>query len=141
MSNVTDIEQLRITRKNSLNRQDECQHQHMTMDFNGETVTCDDCGKALSAFWVLNRFTEQFRRAREALTARQAALAASEQKTLHLRAAQEVEQAWRSRTMVPTCPHCNEAIFAGDGFGRSTMSRDMAERRRKVVLAHREGAK
>ena len=58
-----------------------------------------------------------------------------EEATLHLKAAQEAEAAWRSRKMVPTCPHCREAIFAADGFGKFQMRREIAERRRNVLAS------
>jgi hypothetical protein len=57
-------------------------------------------------------------------------------------AAQVVESAWRSRSMVPVCPHCSEAIFATDGLGRSQVNKQMAERRRAAAIeAHKAGEK
>lgn len=57
------------------------------------------------------------------------------EKTVELRAAQKVEKAWRSRTMVPTCPHCAEAIFPEDGLGSGMANRELALRRRGVGAA------
>lgn len=54
-----------------------------------------------------------------------------EASTVVLKAAKKVEKAWRSRSSVPTCPHCHEAIFPEDGFGGTQVNKKMAIERRK----------
>lgn len=131
MSNVIDIEQLRFTRDKRIVRpQTECSHRHMTLDEKGQFIKCDDCGIQLSPFWVVNYMLEQYDRALAKIAAREQRQAESESRGVHLRAAQAVERAWRSHTMVPTCPHCGEGIRATDGFGHSAINRSIDERRR-----------
>jgi len=131
MSNVIDIEDLRFTRDKRIVRpREECEHKHMTMDDQGQFVRCDDCRVQLSPFWVLSRMLDQYERALSKIAGREQRQAESELRGVQLRAAQVVERAWRSHTMVPTCPHCGEGIRATDGFGHSAINRSIDERRR-----------
>ena len=107
MSNVIDIEELRFTRDKRIVRpREECEHKHMTMDDHGQFVRCDDCKVQLSPFWVLSRMLDQYERALSKIAGREQRQSEAERRTVHLRAAQVVERAWRSHTTVPTCPHC-----------------------------------
>lgn len=131
MSNVIDIEELRFTRDKRIVRpREECEHKHMTMDDHGQFVRCDDCKVQLSPFWVLSRMLDQYERALSKIAGREQRQSEAERRTVHLRAAQIVERAWRSHTTVPTCPHCGEGIRATDGFGHSAINRSIDERRR-----------
>lgn len=140
MSNIIDIEGLRLTRAETFHnyRQNACAHMNLTMDDHGDIVTCDDCKKQVSAFWALQMLVNHYEKARAKLNNRAAQQAEVEAKTIHLRAAQKVEASWRSRTMVPICPHCSEAIFATDGFGRTQINKAIAERARAVRLAAKD---
>ncbi|AMR77661.1 hypothetical protein [Cupriavidus nantongensis] len=133
MSNVIQIEEMRLTQRSRsyVGRSGECQHMNLTMDEDGDIVKCDDCGIQVSAFWALKLLSENYGRAMAKLQSRERRQADVEGKTIHLRAAQEVERAWRSRTMVPTCPHCGEGIAPTDGFGRSAVNKQIDERRRQ----------
>ncbi|WP_454825375.1 hypothetical protein [Paraburkholderia xenovorans] len=131
MSNVIDIEELRFTRDKRIVRpREECEHKHMTLDEKGQFIKCDDCGIQLSPFWVVTYMLEQYDRALAKIAAREQRQSESEQRGVHLRAAQVVERAWRSHKMVPTCPHCGEGIRATDGFGGSAIDKSIDDRRR-----------
>lgn len=131
--NIIEFGALRLKRERRKQSQGEgdCRHWNMTLDDDGEIVTCDDCGKQLGAYWALRLITEQYQRAWQRVNAAREAHAASTAKHLVLNAAQKVEKAWRSRSMVPSCPHCHEAIFPEDGFGGAMTNREIALRRRK----------
>jgi hypothetical protein len=138
MNNVIDIEELRITRDTRNYRPPtECQHKKITLDSHGETIHCGDCGKQLSAWWTLNHYIDAYRRARDSLIRREDALKEAAAKAIHTKAAQDVEKAWRSRTMAPYCPHCREAIFPTDGFGRGLVNKAIALRRREALAAQK----
>lgn len=137
MTEVIQIEELRIRRERKTYASGKCKHMNLTTDDEGEIVMCDDCGKQVSAFWALQMVAEHYAKAMHKLERDKAAHAASTAKGVTLRAAQRVEQAWRSRTMVPTCPHCKTGIFAEDGFGQTQVSREM-ELRRLAVAKSRE---
>jgi hypothetical protein len=131
MSNVIDIEELRFTRDRRIVRPaGECEHHHMTLDDKGQFIRCDDCGVQLSPFWVVSLMLEQYDRSLAKLAAREKRQLESEMRGVHLRAAQVVERAWRSHTMVPACPHCGEGIRATDGFGSTQINKSIDERRR-----------
>lgn len=128
---VINIEDLRITRdRNRAWKADACKHLHLTFDDNGEIIECDDCGKQVGAYWAVLMLAERYEREWHKVTAGNAALAQAKQKDIGLLAAQKVERAWRSRSMVPTCPHCGEGIAASDGFGGSMVNKAIAERRK-----------
>ena len=138
MTNVIDIDALRVARKSGYVRAPgECRHMHITLDDNGDIVKCDDCGVQLSAYWAITHFTEYYQRAIAKLTSAQKRLATAQEEGVHLLAARRVERAWRSRTMVPACPHCGEGIGPKDDFGGTCINKAIYERRR---AAKRGGA-
>jgi len=131
MSNVIDIDALRVARKSRYVRPvGECRHMHVTLDDNGDIVKCDDCGVQLSAYWAIGHFVEYYQRAIAKLTHAQNQLNQAQEQGVHLIAARRVERAWRSRTMVPACPHCGEGIGPKDGFGSTCINKAIYERRR-----------
>lgn len=133
MSNVVNIGDVRITRQHrTYSRSAECEHLHLTLHENGGVVECDDCKKTLSAYWALTMMAERYGTAFDKVLRGQQRLEEAKAKDISLLAAQKVEKAWRSRSMVPTCPHCHEAIFPQDGFGGSAINRAMAIRRREA---------
>ncbi|CAG9194100.1 hypothetical protein BCAR13_110102 [Paraburkholderia caribensis] len=131
LSNVIDIDALRVARKSSYVRAaGECRHMHITLDDNGDIVKCDDCGMQLSPYWALGHFVEHYQRAIAKLTRGENELRNAQEQGISLLAARRVERAWRSRTMVPCCPHCGEGVGPKDGFGSTQINKAIYERRR-----------
>lgn len=131
LSNVIDIDALRVARKSSYVRAaGECRHMHVTLDDNGDIVKCDDCGMQLSPYWALGHFVEYYQRAIAKLTRGENELRNAQEQGISLLAARRLERAWRSRTLVPACPHCGEGIGPKDGFGSTQINKAMYERRR-----------
>ncbi len=97
-----------------------CKHFKLTYDENGNILTCDDCHRQIDPMWFAFEVLDIYNREKEWLNKTRAELMADLEKGLSLRAAQEVERAWRSRTEVPICPHCRKPITAKDGFGSIT---------------------
>lgn len=136
MSNIVNIGDVRITRtRMGYERKQECQHRVLTFDEHGEVVTCDVCKTQVSAFWAVKMLAGVYAEQLAKVEAGARRLAEAMAKDLSLLAAQRVEKAWRSRTMVPTCPHCHEPIFPQDGFGGSQVNREIALRRRATKQA------
>jgi hypothetical protein len=137
MSNVIQIESLRLKfqQKNSAERSASCKHMNLTFDSEGHVVTCDDCSRQISAFWVVEMMSEQYEKAFARLRRREQAVEQAEQNTLISRAAKRVDEVWRGRTMAPICPHCSEAILPEDGMGSSRVSREaeLARRRARAI--------
>lgn len=124
----------RVRRRHALERTAAtCQHKRLTLDENGDVCSCRDCGVQVSAFWALMRFVEEWTdHARKTATAAER-IRADAEATLHLRAARRWESAWRSRTMLPACPHCGRGILPNDPGGQ--VNREIELRRRETEEA------
>lgn len=120
------------TKKTSFLDKERCEHLNTTLYDDGQFVRCDDCGAHLSPYWVLGNILEQIRIARGSINESRAELELQRRESLHLMAAKVVEKAWRSKTMVPSCPHCRRGILPTDGFGRSAVNKEIEIRRRSV---------
>jgi hypothetical protein len=132
MDNVVQFAdlQFRAKQKRWPWEKDRCEHKKLVLDDNGEIVTCEDCKQQVGAYWALRHMVEVWGKHAETAKRNSDHLNSRIQENVSLLAAQKAEKAWRSRKMVPTCPHCHEAIFAGDGFGGSMVNKQIAERRR-----------
>lgn len=132
MSNIIDIDDLRVQRqlRHASRSAADCKHMRLELDDDGCIVRCSDCGVQLEAYWTLISFLEHYERALAKINARERRHAEERERDLHLTAAQRVERAWRSRTMVPCCPHCGEGIRATDGLGETMINRTIDDRRR-----------
>lgn len=132
MDNVINISDFYFRKKHQtyIRSEKECGHLNMTMNSAGNFVRCDDCSIQLSAYWVLDRMLETYTRDAKLLRSQKAQFEAEKEKDIHLIAAKHIEKAWRSRSMVPCCPHCGDAIFPTDGFGNTNINKEIAIRRR-----------
>lgn len=110
-----------------------CPHRHLLIDRNNETIECKDCKAPMSPFKAFTILIQEWEGAQADLKCRREELEELEQRREKglLKATQNVDRAWRSRGMVPVCPHCRQAIFPDDGFGNSRMNRTMAIEARK----------
>lgn len=131
--NVISIGDLSIRRleKRWFLRKEDCRHRNLTWDKHGDFITCDDCKMQLSSSWVLGMFMEVYERARNALTQQEALLLEERARELHRLASKKVDEVWRTKTMVPCCPHCDRGILPEDGLGASKMGRRYEIGRRK----------
>ena len=126
-------------RRFEVRRRQGCAHRRMELEEHGEIVRCRDCSAQVTAWWALREclwaYTDQMR----AVRAERDGLAKDRKTVIHLVAARAVERAWRTKNMVPTCPHCHAGITPDDGFGRSMVHRDFEDRRRRVKTEARNG--
>jgi len=140
IGNVIKIGDLKIRRLEKRGWRDErCPHKNTTWDANGEIVTCDDCKMQVSAWWLLHMFTAEYERALADLEHRERALADARRQNLHLIAAKKVEAAWRSKGMVPACPHCDRGILPEDGLGSTNVNRAIELARRRHDPGNKPG--
>jgi hypothetical protein len=112
-------------------RERKCIHERRTYDPYERTIECDDCGKFIDPFQAFLDIVSKIDRIYARLNAIRREVDEAKEKEIILLAAKKVEKAWRSRNMVPTCPHCHQAIFPSDGFGGSFTSKEMEIQRRK----------
>lgn len=113
-----------------------CEHKHLTLDDNGEIVTCEDCHKQVSPYWALRRMATMWGNHAEQVRRAVSKVHEDQKATFHLRAAKIVEKAWRYRKTVPVCPHCKEGILPEDGFGTSCINRAIELKRRADRTGH-----
>lgn len=127
MANVYNIGEFRMKVESGYSwNEKHCQHRHVTMKDTGEVVECDDCHKQISAYWLLKEYFSNYDQEWNKLVAFSERLKTEREHQLHLTAAIKVEKAWRSRSMVPCCPHCGVAIFPEDGLGDSMVDKQIA---------------
>lgn len=132
MSHIINFDDMRVTlmRKKRIGSSG-CQHLKLTFDDEGQTVVCDDCGKQVTAYWAFQMLVLRYDISMQKLAARQKIFEEAKLADVSLLAARKVQEAWRSRTMVPTCPHCGRGISAHDGFGGFAINKKMEARRRQ----------
>lgn len=118
----------------------QCAHKTFVLDDNGHLVICEDCGVQIDAYFALRAITLDWGSIQEKNRRDLERMAQEKQKNLHLIAARRVEQAWRSKTMVPFCPHCGEGIRPDDGFGGGMISKVIDDARRKARQAKKLNA-
>ncbi len=118
----------------------ECKHKQVELDDNGHIVKCLKCGEAVSANWYLSMLAAEWQNAEEVRAAKDARLAADLAAGLTLQAAKRVEEAWRRRGTMPTCPHCHRGISQHDRFGSGMISRDLENRRREIEAKQKQSS-
>lgn len=139
--NVVELGDYRFTHKRRHRYpKPECEHKRVELDDNGDIVMCLDCGKQVSAYHALRMLTEHWGEVQSKIASKQARADGAHVKAIHLLAARKVEEAWRSRTMVPFCPHCGEGISATDGFGAGLINKEIDSARRARKAAERAAA-
>lgn len=131
MGEVVDIGEMRITReRRRYLAGDGCLHKHLELDDQGDVVSCLDCKKQVSAFWAFSMFVAYYVECKERLDRERQRFREETSKEIVLLAAKKVEKAWRSRSMVPSCPHCHRGILPSDRFGDNTVNKEFELRRR-----------
>jgi hypothetical protein len=129
MNVVVNIGDFRLTRTGvgtTRAADGECKHNHLVYDENGRILTCEDCKKQIDPFWAMLHQNRYYAEQMDYVEREKKQLALDIQKGVVLRAAQKVEEAWRRRKMMPTCPHCWKGILPTDRFGSSGISPDYA---------------
>lgn len=116
---------------------DACYHRRISYDPSMRVVQCKDCGREVEHWAAFMLVLSRQQQTESDLARRYAELEALEKRADVglLKATRTVDHCWRSQTMVPTCPHCHEAIFPGDKFGMSSTNKKMAIERRRFKEA------
>ncbi|HWJ71890.1 MAG TPA: hypothetical protein VNX29_01875 [Kaistia sp.] len=129
---VVDIGDLRVARGLTRRPVSSCSHRNMTYDPKERRIWCRDCEKDVDSFDGFRILVEQYSGALNTLKAREGRLIEAEQFKARSLAAKVMDEAWRSRTMVPMCPSCSAGLFPEDfKNGIGMVSREFAAARRK----------
>jgi len=129
VSKIIDLGSLRVSRSEI--KAKNCNHLSLSYDPIEKTIWCNDCKAFIDPFNAFLNIVYNLECAYEKLNRERHDLAIAKQKEVSLIAAKKVEEAWRSRTMLPSCPHCSEAIFPEDNLGSIMTNKQMAIDKRR----------
>jgi hypothetical protein len=134
---VITIGELRIRRKERAYHDDKtvCHHRNLVSDDEGEILTCEDCQKQVSAYWVAHQVIRNAEDEHRKISDQQERLTHERSLVIHLIAAKKVEEAWR-RKMAPCCPHCRVPILPEDGLGRAQVNAEIERQDRAGIVQH-----
>jgi hypothetical protein len=112
-----------------------CEHHHIQYNLSDRTTICADCNSPIDAFTAYQRLIVYWERIERDLKYRKEHLSELEERVgKHiLKATKRVDEAWRSKNMVPVCPHCKNAIFPEDGFGGDEVDKKMEIEKRRFI--------
>lgn len=129
---VVDIGDIRVARGMTRRPIGQCSHRHQVYDDKERRVWCSDCETEIEPFDAYMRLVEMMDGHIKKLQAREKQVAEAESHALRSRASKVMDEAWRSLTTAPLCPHCDEAILPGDvARGVAKCSRSLVEAKRK----------
>ncbi|MDH4566134.1 hypothetical protein E8E95_05535 [Pseudomonas sp. BN414] len=128
---VVQIEDLRVARGLTRRPASSCRHKKLVYDDKERRIWCSDCESEVEAFDAFVGLCEVFSAGVSDLNRRRRELAEAEKFALRSRAAKVMDEAWRSTSMAPLCPHCDAAILPEDVVGGVSMAS------KKLVVARR----
>ena len=127
---VLDFGDIRVARGLSRRAFSACRHRRLRYDTRERRIWCTDCERDLEGFDAFVVMAEQAHAFAASINERAKQVAEAERFQLRSRAAKAVDEVWRSRNMVPCCPHCNRGLLPehfADGV-KSSMGADYARR-------------
>ena len=128
---VVDIGDIRVSRGMTRRPASSCRHRRMAYDPKERRVWCKDCEKDVDAFDAFKNLAEQYHRAFENLQDQRKQINEAAQFQCRSIAAKHIDEAWRKRKMVPSCPHCSNGLFPEDFVnGVGMVGREFAMARR-----------
>lgn len=127
---IIDIGDIRVARGLSRRSHSSCPHARVVYDKAERRIWCKDCERDVEAFDAYTALIEQYDRAYKSIVDREKRLVEAEKFQIRSIAAKKIDEAWRSRNMVPACPHCSHGLFP-ENFksGMSMMSKEYAQAR------------
>lgn len=129
--NVVDIGEVRVSRGLSRRHHSSCPHKRLTYDQAERRIWCRDCERDVEGFDAFRIVAEWAHVAHESLLKRERAVQEAEGFAARTIAGKKLDEAWRSKTMVPACPSCGNGLFPEHikAHGFSMLGRDFAKAR------------
>lgn len=128
---VVDIGDVRVSRGMTRRPFSACRHRRLLYDLSERRIWCRDCERDIEPYAAFVILVEEMDGAWKSLQERAKELKEAESFQLRSIAAKTIDQAWRSRDMVPACPSCGNGLFPEDFKKRPTMlGKDYAAARR-----------
>ena len=135
---VVDFGEYKVKRGRTKREFTMCPHLDMTYDPIERRVWCQDCEHEIEPFDAFEALVNTHSKAWSKIKREWEKVQFAVNKKLHLIAARKIEKDWRSRRWVPTCPHCDEAIFPQDKFGSKPKEREIEARKFKSKKVSRD---
>lgn len=132
LNNIIQIADFSILEKKTKWGSKECKHRTITLNDNGQIVTCCDCGQQVSAYWMLKESSNLWKMLEDQLKRREDKLREDKEANLHRIASRRVDKIWRCKDLVPCCPHCGEGISTSDELGSVAINKRVDEARRRA---------
>lgn len=130
---VVDIGDIRVARGMSRRPSSSCKHHSLRYDTQERRIWCADCERDIEGYDAFVLLTERFHTAATRLEEREEKVRSAESHAVRSLATKHLDEVWRGRTMVPTCPVCGNGLFPEDyKLGTPTsLGRDYAAAARK----------
>lgn len=127
---VVQIEDLRVARGLTRRPVSSCRHATLVYDDHERRIWCEDCESEIHPFDAFTNLVTRMDAHHEDLRRREGQIREAESYALQRRASKAIDEKWRSRNMVPCCPHCSHGLFPEHfaNGGISMMGRDYAEK-------------
>ena len=142
MSKIVEIEGYEFEQKSRFRykhlHKDRCAHRKFTMDDQGMTIHCSDCGDQISAYWIVEEIIDSYlRRLDDLKHKRTYAVKINEdleKEHKFLKVLRNIQRAWRGKNkMAVCCPWCKIGIMPEDGLGNTTITPDLDFKRRRII--------
>lgn len=108
---VVDIGDLRIARGMTRRPFTACHHPRLFYDQNERRIWCRDCETDVEAFDAFKLLIENYSYALDEIKRDRTALDEALKFSIISIAAKKIDEAWRSKNMVPACPTCGHGLF------------------------------
>lgn len=131
---VVDIGDIRVSRGMTRRPTSSCNHRRMAYDPRERRIWCKDCERDVDPFDAFVGLTEQYHYAYRNLEKRRNQVEEAEKFQCRSIAAKNIDEVWRRRKVVPSCPHCQHGLFPEDfANGVGTIGVEYARARRKAA--------
>src|SRR5690242_789873 len=98
---VVDIGDVRVARGLTRRAHSSCPHRRMMYDHDERRIWCRDCEREIEGFDAFRILVEQYDKAHSSLDRRKKEITEAEKFQLRSIAAKKMDEAWRSRDMIP----------------------------------------
>lgn len=134
---VVDFGDIRVSRGLSRRPYSGCNHLNLVYDQRERRVWCEDCETDVEPFDAFMGLVERHSTANAKLIEMQEEAHEASKFSLISRAAKAIDRHWRSRKMVPACPHCNAGIWPEDALKMGSVGKDFDKARREKLATTR----
>lgn len=127
---IVDIGDLRVARGMSRRPVSICKHLSLVHDQNERRIWCKDCESNVEPFDAFLLICENFGSAARQIERDRAEVEAAKAHSIIRIAAKKMDELFRSKKMVPACPHCGAGIFPEDVAKMGSINREWEAARR-----------